>query len=72
MKVLELNNTTKKNISICVGEPFENISLDSSICNAINYEEKMDTRKIGRGNPLLARNKTRNISEINKKLERIN
>lgn len=72
MKVLELSNATKKNISLCIGEPFEDISLSSSVFGAINCGEKIDTRKIGRGNPLLARKKNRTMSEVDEKLERIN
>ncbi len=71
MKALELSNTTKKNIAICVGKPFENISLAPSVCNIINYDKKIDTRKIGCGNPLLARKKNRDMSEVNEKIERI-
>lgn len=77
MNGLSLSKETQENISQVIGvdfasivdyEPLEEMSL---IGKTIVFSKKRNLKKIGRGNPLLARHKIRTLDEVNKKLSRI-
>ncbi len=81
MPILGMSERTKKNISTCVGVPFERIvclSLDDEIELAsqkhggkIVFSKKRNSSRVGRGNPLLARKKIRTIQDVEKKIARV-
>lgn len=72
-----LSKETQKNISKVIGadytsivayEPFEEIHL---VGKNVIFSKKRELKKIGRGNPLLARHKIRTMADVDKKLSRI-
>ena len=74
---ISISKDTQKNISHVVGadysaiidyDPLEEMSL---IGRPVFFSKKRDLKKVGRGNPLLARHKIRTMSDIDKKLSRI-
>ena len=74
---ISISKDTQKNISQVVGvdysaiidyDPLEEKSL---IGRPVLFSKKRDLKKIGRGNPLLARHKIRTMADIDKKLSRI-
>lgn len=81
MAIFELSERTKKSISNCVGKPFDeicNLSLEEEIAAAskvcghqIGFSRKPDDRRVGRGNPYLAKRKFRTLEEVEKKIARI-
>ncbi|MCM1226182.1 MAG: hypothetical protein NC320_01995 [Clostridium sp.] len=74
---IKLNSMTQKNISICVGKPFNNITTlspdeeEKLIGNNVNFSKKRNPRRIGRGNPLLSRRNFRTLEEVENKLKEI-
>lgn len=82
MTVFELSERTKRNISNCVGVPFEQIiglTPEEEVQAAsrkrgggeIVFSRKRRRGRMGRGSPLLARKKIRLISEVDKKIARV-
>lgn len=81
MPIFGMSERTKKNISTCVGVPFERIvclSLDEEIGVAsqkygekIVFSKKRSRSRVGRGNPLLARKRIRTIQDVEKKIARV-
>lgn len=81
MSIYELSQRTKDNLSVCVGAPFERItdlSLDEEIVLAsekhgseIVFSKKRHSRRVGRGNPLLARKKVKTLKEVEKKIAKV-
>lgn len=81
MAIYELSERTKKSIADCVGMAFDeicNLSLEEEIAavskkygHKIGFSRKQDNRRIGRGNPYLAKRKFRTIEEVEKKIARI-
>lgn len=81
MPIFEMSERTKKNISACVGVPFERIvrlSLDEEIGLAsqkhggkIVFSKKRSSRRVGRGNPLLARKKISTIQDVEEKIAKV-
>ena len=79
MRTLELK--TRNNLEFLLGiglselEPFdvnEEISyIEKRMSSKIQFSRKKDTRKIGRGNPLLARKRFRTMDEVNKRLDKL-
>ena len=71
-----LKSETQKNIETCVAIPFSKIvsmdSIDDFKKNKPSFSSKRDFRKIGRGNPFLARKRFRTMEEVDKKLAAIN
>ena len=74
---ISISKDTQKNISQVVGadysaiidyDPLEEMSL---IGRTVLFSKNRDLKKVGRGNPLLARHKIRTMSDIDKKLSRI-
>jgi len=76
-----LGAITKRNIETFVSLPFsklialdpddEHFLLESVYGERISFSTKRDYRKIGRGNPLLARKRFKTIEEVNKRLTEI-
>jgi hypothetical protein len=76
-----LNATTKRNIETCVLLPFsELIALDHDdelrTLKPVNggkivFSTENDPRRIGRGNPFLARRRFREMEEVDKRLAEI-
>lgn len=69
---------TKTNISLTVGKNYEAIvnyeplEVFSFIGGKVPFFSKIrNLKRVGRGNPLLARHKIRTIEQVNKKLFRI-
>jgi len=81
MSIFKMSERTKKNLSTCVGVPFEHIislSLEDEIGLAskkygkkIAFSKKRNSGFVGRGNPLLARKKIRTIQDVEKKIARV-
>lgn len=81
MSIFGLSKRTKDNLSACVGVPFGNIvdlSLEEEISIAtrkygseIVFSKKHNSRRVGRGNPLLARKKIRTLKYIEKKIAKV-
>lgn len=77
MNELILSKETKNNISQVIGidfasiveyEPLEEMTL---VGKKVVFSKKTNLKKIGRGNPLLARHKIRTMADVDKKLSRI-
>jgi hypothetical protein len=76
-----LKSTTKRNIENCVSVAFPDlVAMDYSdeprLLKPVNggkfvFSTKRDPRKIGRGNPFLARKRFRTMEEIDKRLAEI-
>ena len=76
-----LNETTKRNIEKCVSLPFSELidmdyedelrSLKPINGEKIVFSRENDPRKIGRGNPYLARKRFRELDEVDKRLAEI-
>jgi hypothetical protein len=43
--------------------------VEARIGKPLDFSHKQDSRKLGRGNPLLARKRIKTMSEINKRLD---
>lgn len=81
MPIFGMSERTKKNISTCVGVPFERIvslSLDEEIGLAsqkyggkIVFSKRRSSGHVGRGNPLLARKIIRTIQDVEKKIAKV-
>ena len=77
MNGLSLSKETQRNISQVIGADFDSIvnyePLEemSFIGKMVVFSKKRNMKKIGRGNPLLARHKIRTMAEVDKKLSRI-
>lgn len=75
MKRMRLNELTKKNISSCIGKPFgEVIAIEPDdeknlIRGKVIFSKRRDIRKLGRGNPLLARKRIRTLEEVELKIK---
>jgi len=73
-----LKSITKHNIENCVSVPFSDlVSMDYDEKNQlltqlkgekVVFSKTRDVRKIGRGNPFLARRRFRTIEEVDKKI----
>ena len=76
MGIHTLKPETRRNIERCVSLEFSEI-VDNGHDTArrlgkkVVYSLKRDSRKSGRGNPLLARKRFRTIEDVNKKLAEI-
>lgn len=74
---LKLNLLTQKNISDCVGKPYDYIVALSQeeektlIGKKVKFSEVQDSRIVGRGNPLLARRQYLTIEEVENELKEI-
>ena len=76
-----LKPTTKRNIENCVSLPFsEIVAMDYNdeirLLESMNGEKPVfsttrDFRKVGRGNPYLARRRFKTIEDVDKKLSEI-
>ena len=70
-----LKSETQKNIEACVAVPFSTIiAMDSSDEHRKiepKFPMKRDLRKIGRGNPMLARRRIRTMEDVDKGLAAI-
>lgn len=77
MNRLRLSELTKKNVSSCIGKPFgEIVAIEPDdeknvVYGKVCFSKKRDIRKIGRGNPLLARKKIRTLEEVELKIKGI-
>lgn len=75
MKILRLSELTKKNVSSCIGKPFcEIVAIEPDdeknvIHGKVYFSKRRDIRKLGRGNPLLARKKIRTLEEVELKIK---
>lgn len=74
---MTISKETQKNISKAIGADFMAVmecdpaEENSLICKTVGFSKSRDLRRIGRGNPLLARHKIRTIEDVNVKLARI-
>ena len=74
---IKLSEMTCMNISKSVGRPYDAIIELSPeeekklIGGNVKFSKKRNSRKIGRGNPLLARRRFRTLEEVEKRLEEI-
>ena len=74
---IKLSEMTCMNISKSVGRPYDTIVELSPeeekklIGGNVKFSKKRNTRKIGRGNPLLARRRFRTLEEVEKRLKDI-
>jgi len=76
-----LRSETKQNIEACVSLSFSKLVdmdydcerhlIKSTKGDQIIFPSKRDLRKIGRGNPLLARRRFRTMAEVDKRLTEI-
>ena len=76
-----LKPTTKRNVETCVSLPFSelvSVDHDDEMCvlkpingKRIVFPIKKDIRRIGRGNPYLARRRLRTMEEVDKRLSEI-
>jgi len=70
----EAKKTLEMNIGLSLSQMYDlNVSDEIDFIRAktgknISFTKKLDSRKIGRGNPLLARRKITTIEEINTKI----
>lgn len=81
MNIMQISEITKKNIENCVGLDFQtiiNMDIDREIeyvshknNKPVVFSTKRSLRRIGRGNPLIARRKLRLMSYVEKKLSRM-
>lgn len=82
MSIFKLNERTKRNISACVGVPFEelmDLSLDEEVALAekmrggekIVFSRERRGDRVGRGSPLLVKKKIRTMDDVNKKIDKI-
>lgn len=79
--MFSLKAKTRQNIEKCVAVPFSNIiAMDSDDekhfiksvkGDVVVFSEKRNPRKMGRGNPYLARRRFRTIEEVEERLEEI-
>jgi len=78
IEMFSLKQKTRRNIENCVSLPFsELVAMDFEdelrLIKPLNgekvvFSKKKDTRKVGRGNPFLARKRFRTMEEVDKKL----
>ena len=70
-----LKSETQQNIEACVAMPFSTIiAMDSSAERRnikLKFPAKRDLRKIGRGNPMLARRRFKTMEDVDKGLAAI-
>lgn len=82
MSIFKLNERTKKNISACVGVPFEelmDLSLDEEVALAekmrggekIVFSKESRRGRVGRGSPLLVKKKIRTMDDVDEKIGKI-
>jgi len=71
----EAKKTLERNIGLSMSQIYDlNVSDEIALVKAktgknISFTKKLDPRKIGRGNPLLARRRITTIEEINMKID---
>ena len=64
-----LGITLKKLDTFSVSEEIEFVNKKNS--HKISFSKKKDARKVGRGNPLLARKRIRTMEEVDKRLDNL-
>ena len=79
--MITLKKETKENLRNLLGlrlseldkysVPEEIAYLEQQSGKKISFSKARDSRKIGRGNPLLARRRIRTIDEVNKRLDKM-
>ena len=77
----QLSNNTKANLESLLGitlpmldsldVPSEIAFVDKQLKTKVSFSKKRDRRKIGRGNPLLARKRFRTMDAVNRGLDNI-
>ena len=79
--MISLKDETKNNLENLLGITLKDLDtlsvskevefVNKRISHKISFSKKKDSRKVGRGNPLLARKRIRTMEEVDKRLDNL-